>query len=205
MITFGHSRWLRDFTSNFTSADFWFLKHSCLWRSGLNAVSDYIDDFWAGGLQLNDDQTDLLGISWTLAEIRSPNRPPVRAYSSATELFGSLFIFGGLGQTLVTKDLILGDFWKYDPNGKYWAQIPVVASSGDGPVARYGHTLTSMGRIIYLFGGITSTGQTDELWSCDVSSAVFVEVLFSRVSCAPLMLQIHCSFRAIGPTILNMP
>ncbi len=107
---------------------------------------------------------DLATRTWR--EISPANRPSKRKGQAGTfdAREGQLFLFGGQD---VTGNL-LGDLWKLDPAQRTWTKI---APRGVQPSPRSGASLTYdyKGRL-WLFGGETSNGVTNELWIYDIAS-----------------------------------
>jgi len=100
---------------------------------------------------------DLSSNRWT--ERTGQLKPPAREhYGMAFDAVrGRLVLFGGSGNGL------LNDTWEYDPRSGSWQQ-PVIA--GDAPSPRHRHETALAGDpgTIFFFGGLTSSGATNELW-----------------------------------------
>lgn len=107
---------------------------------------------------------DLMTNTWR--DISPANRPSKRkgqagAFDAQQE---KLFLFGGQD----TAGNLLGDLWELDLAKRTWMKI---ASSGTQPSARSNASLTYDydGRL-WLFGGETNNGATNELWMYDIAS-----------------------------------
>jgi hypothetical protein len=51
-----------------------------------------------------------------------------------------------------------------------------MCSSGSIPAGRYGHSLNAVDSLLYLFGGITSAGQSSELWTFDQTNCIWTQI-----------------------------
>ena len=107
---------------------------------------------------------DLTTRAWR--EISPANRPPKRKGQAGTfdARQGKIFLFGG--QDVAGN--LLGDLWELDPAKRTWTKI---TPSGAQPSPRSNATLTYdyNGRL-WLFGGETGSGATNELWMYDIAS-----------------------------------
>lgn len=95
----------------------------------------------------------------------SPNGeiPSPRSTFAGCNAMGSGFmIFGGTGAS------IYNDLYYYDLNSNYWKNL-IPSSLPSGRFA----SCMSIGKYLYLHGGITSTGVTDEVWVYDFYSNSF--------------------------------
>jgi N-acetylneuraminic acid mutarotase len=113
------------------------------------------------------DDTFMLNLSTNTWEDISPaNRPSKRKGQAGTfdARQGKFFLFGG--QDVAGK--LLGDFWGLDPAKRIWTKI---TPSGVQPTPRSGASLTydHHGRL-WLFGGETGNGLTNEMWMYDITS-----------------------------------
>jgi hypothetical protein len=70
------------------------------------------------------------------------------AYSSAKE---SIYIYGGISCLTDLKEGLKQYFYQFEDGA--WKEIKPVSLYS--PVPRYGHTLTSAGNNLYLFGGVS--------------------------------------------------
>ncbi len=66
-----------------------------------------------------------------------------------------MYIFGGRGAPPTST--LLGDFWVYQPDARYWNALSPVGATGVLPIARVSHTLTSVSALssLFMFGGVT--------------------------------------------------
>ncbi|KAL9224976.1 hypothetical protein vseg_000950 [Gypsophila vaccaria] len=106
---------------------------------------------WDGKKWLSDVYIlDTISLEWTELSI-SGTVPPARCGHSATMVEKRLLVYGGRGSSG-----IMGDLWalkgiiseENEPPG--WTQLKL---PGQAPSARCGHTITSRGHYLLLFGG----------------------------------------------------
>ncbi len=76
--------------------------------------------------------------------------PPARSGHKAIEYNGKMYVFFGEGDSGV-----LGDIWEYDPDTKEWIQIN--PGSTINPPARFDHSATVYGNMVWIVGGINSS------------------------------------------------
>ena len=76
------------------------------------------------------------------------------AHSMVTTTDGSVWMFGGMN-----LQVRLASLHKLDVETQEWTEI---TTSGEGPSARAGHGMVSVGSDIYLFGGTISQGERGE-------------------------------------------
>jgi hypothetical protein len=87
------------------------------------------------------------GSQWSIVSpASSPSHPTLRDDTAMATLDGKAILFGGLESLGSAGTSVLGDTWQWD--GAAWTQLQVA-----GPSARYGHTMTTAGGKIVLFGG----------------------------------------------------
>lgn len=98
---------------------------------------------------------------WTPVEPVN-NPPPARKNHSAVALGEKMYILFGEG----TQGSLLQDIWVYDPLSKEWQEQ--VVNSVSKPDARTGHSTVVMYGQIFSYGGKTTTGVVNDLWSLDV-------------------------------------
>jgi hypothetical protein len=113
------------------------------------------------------DDTFILDLTTNTWEDISPaNRPAKRKGQAGTfdARQGKIFLFGGQD----VPGNLLGDLWELDPAKRTWTKIN---STGVQPSPRSGASLTYdyKGRL-WLFGGETNKGLTNELWRYDIVS-----------------------------------
>ncbi|CAG0929857.1 hypothetical protein TFLX_01437 [Thermoflexales bacterium] len=107
---------------------------------------------------------DLTTNTWE--EISPVNRPSKRKGQAGAfdARQGKLFLFGG--QDVAGN--LMGDLWELDPAKRIWTKIP---PSRVQPSPRSGASLTyDFNRRLWLFGGETNNGMTNELWMYDIAS-----------------------------------
>ena len=98
---------------------------------------------------------------WTLVP-HVGNVPSARRLGALSGYGTQLFLFGGRD----SSDEPLSDLWVFSISRSVWTDFSVtsVTTSGTIPSARAGHSLTLLNRKLYLFGGETESGKSNELW-----------------------------------------
>lgn len=83
-----------------------------------------------------------------------------------------MFIQGGYRDDVITDScaVVNVDHWK-------WFQ-PRVRNDAPGPAPRTGHSLIAVRESIFLFGGLTEKGLSNELWVLDLDSLAWSQVIF---------------------------
>ncbi|KAE8645964.1 hypothetical protein Csa_023882, partial [Cucumis sativus] len=119
--------------------DFWVLDTGKVWG-------------WDGKKWLSDVYVlDTMSLEWTELSV-SGSLPPPRCGHTATMLEKRLLVYGGRGG----GGPILGDLWalkgliEEENESPGWTQLKL---PGQGPSPRCGHTITSSGHYLLLFGG----------------------------------------------------
>lgn len=138
---------------------------SCFVFGGQDSYGNILNDFWLATLTMDADDIDVAGIAWSVIAIASASKPVGRLHSAMAAQSGQLYMFGGLGVSQGATENILNDMWQYNPLTREWIPITAPSSTGQPPVARYGHSLSSDGKLIYMFAGVMANGQGDELWT----------------------------------------
>ena len=93
------------------------------------------------------------------------NSPRGRFGHTAHNINGKMTVFFGKQ----INGQLLSDIWEYDPNNKIWRQRN---SNGTSPTARHGHASAYLPNEnkVYVFGGETNQGRTNDLYSYDLSN-----------------------------------
>jgi N-acetylneuraminic acid mutarotase len=76
--------------------------------------------------------------------------PPSRTNHAAAAIGKNMYIFGGNNNNEEGKYQVLDDFNMLDTHTMTWCRLK---TTGSAPCARSGHTLTAIGKKLYLFGG----------------------------------------------------
>src|SRR4030067_454284 len=97
------------------------------------------------------------------------NPPPARKNHSAVALGEKMYILFGEG----AQGGLLQDIWVYDPLSKEWQEQ--VVNSVSKPAARTGHSTVVMYGQIFTYGGKTTTGVVNDLWSFDLRSKTWTQ------------------------------
>ena len=146
---------------------------------GMGAQGLVLGDTWTGVIVVTS-ATNIDTLQWVSPTILSPFSPLPRAYHSASGAQGSVYMFGGCGNGVGSTLPIYGDLWRFTPALATWTQL---FPSGAIPTPRYAHTvltfstpyLSSTGKLLYqsmyyIFGGITTQGTVNELWTYNVNT-----------------------------------
>lgn len=103
---------------------------------------------------------DLETEKWEAVQI-SGKAPEPRSGAASTAIGDRLGLFGGEGESELYADLYI-----YDNISGEWSQI-----AADGlPSARKHACMSSYYPYLYLFGGITQNGYSDEVWKIDIKN-----------------------------------
>lgn len=97
------------------------------------------------------------------------NPPPARKNHSAVALGEKMYILFGEG----SQGSPLQDIWVYDPLSKEWQEQ--IVSSVSKPDARTGHSTVVMYGQIFIYGGKTTTGVVNDLWSFELRSRTWTQ------------------------------
>ncbi|MDD3741665.1 MAG: kelch repeat-containing protein [Bacteroidales bacterium] len=93
--------------------------------------------------------------------------PPARHGHKAIVKDGKMYVFFGKGNSSA-----LDDIWQYNPATKEWTQI--IPSSTTNPVARYDHTATLVGNMVWIMGGLdNSENLLNALWASNFTSNIW--------------------------------
>jgi hypothetical protein len=92
--------------------------------------------------------------------------PPGRSDFSHVKIGNNIVIYGGIG-----LEGILGDIYTLNIQKRVWNQVTFNSASKPSP--RKGACMVSIGYFIFIFGGITDAGYTNELWKFDIDSKEF--------------------------------
>ena len=108
------------------------------------------------------------GRHWTKVEPAGHTPPP--RYSHAGALVADTFYVSG-GER---SGYAFGDLWSYDIKAASWS---FVLTHGIAPLARYDHTLTTMGSSLVMAGGRNAAGEVfSDLWLFDVATKVWSSI-----------------------------
>ena len=112
---------------------------------------------------------DLDTQKWNALKVSS-KQPEARSYFSSTVAGNNIIIYGG-----ESANELLGDAYIFDYNSRAWTQTEF--TSGIQPAARKGSCISLYNKTLFIFGGMTDLGYSNELWSLDIPSRVvsFIE------------------------------
>lgn len=95
---------------------------------------------------------------WSLPETLGTAPPPLCAHQMCAHA-SSLFLFGGRASA-AHASAASADLFRLATSTLTWEQLPAVAAPGaSAPIGRWGHTLTSAGSRLFLFGGQSQAGE----------------------------------------------
>ncbi|KAM0928348.1 hypothetical protein ACQ4PT_002423 [Festuca glaucescens] len=160
---------------------------------------------WDGKKWLSDVYVmDTMSLEWTELAIAG-SAPPPRCGHSATMIEKRLLVFGGRGGT----GPIMGDLWalkgvtEEDNEAPGWTQLKL---PGQSPSARCGHSVTSGGPYLLLFGGHGTGGwlsRYDVYYNeCVILDRVSVQWKRLPTSNEPPPPRAYHSMTCIGPRFL---
>ena len=77
-----------------------------------------------------------------------------------------LIVFGGAGpEPVKSRDRLLGDLWSLELDTNKWRPLRQL---GDSPSARSNHAMVIIDSDVYIYGGITETGTSSELFCYNI-------------------------------------
>jgi N-acetylneuraminic acid mutarotase len=116
-----------------------------------------LDDTWA---------LDLIAKVWQ--NVSPATHPAARSQHTATfdEIHHRFILFGGLDAT----GQISNEQWSFDPSALVWKRFGTIDASNPAPRSGSAIVYEPITHIIYLFGGKTFSGATNEVWSLDPSN-----------------------------------
>jgi len=93
------------------------------------------------------------------------NTPPAPRHGhKAIAKNGKMYVFFGKQYSCAFDDI-----WQYDPQTKEWAQITPISTNN--PVARYDHTATLVGDMVWIMGGIDNgENPLNDIWAYNFTS-----------------------------------
>lgn len=96
--------------------------------------------------------------TWETVRIKG-QVPEPRAGAASTSIGDRMYVFGGEGDEVIFSDLFI-----YDDIHEEWSQAP----APNLPSARAYACMSSYYPYLFIFGGITVNGYTDEVWCIDI-------------------------------------
>lgn len=83
--------------------------------------------------------------------------PPALYGHKCSMIGGEIAVFGGM----LLGDQLSNQFWLYNVQSRSWRTI---SQRNSGPSARNNHGMVAVGYQVFVFGGETSTGPSNDLW-----------------------------------------
>lgn len=102
------------------------------------------------------------GVAWSLPPVTG-SIPSARRSHTLTHSNGKLYLFGGSG----TSGTKMSDCYRLDVSTLVWTSL---ATSGDVPTGRDGHTATILDEKLYIFGGADNSGRLNDVRILDLAS-----------------------------------
>jgi hypothetical protein len=116
---------------------------------------------------------DLESEEWEPVSIQSTVSPTPRSEFAHVKDKDSFIIFGGEGDTG-----LLNDLYMFNIKNKEWKILQV--SSAISPTPRRASCLATSYDELYIFGGYSETGYTDELWRYSLISNKYEKIIYSN-------------------------
>jgi hypothetical protein len=69
---------------------------------------------------------------------------------------------------------VSAELWRFSTSTRGWERADSTVANGDGPSGRSGHVMTSVGLDLWVYGGLTDSGEDV---SCNTRDAAAVTVL----------------------------
>jgi hypothetical protein len=143
-----------------------------LWVFGGATRSDYVNPGCSNELW----RLCLATLEWTRIEVPSDSVAPSARYDHVMTSVGlDLWLHGGS----TDSDSTNAELWRFDTSTLRWETVDSTTANGVAPSGRFGHVMTSVGRDLWLHGGMTDgirEGGLDDsddsatLWRFDTST-----------------------------------
>ena len=112
----------------------------------------------ASGLSNETWKFEAQTATWTQLHLAAGGKAPTpRARHASAAVGATIYLFGG-----DTGSVLSNELWKFDTLQVGWQQE--VLFTGQTPSARHGHSMVSVQSELYIFGGDTDSGVSNELW-----------------------------------------
>ena len=141
-----------------------------------------------------DSPTWLLLDAATAGVQGSPPSP--RSRFDITALSGFVYVFGGWTATGHAND-----FFRYDTRRLTWTELSASSGvTGDPPSPRYFFGITGLGSSVYIFGGMTVTGPSNEIFMFEQAAMRWTKLVASGAVPSPRFSSTFC---ALGGTLYS--
>ena len=121
--------------------------------------------------------------------------PAARMSHAMTSIGAKLLLFGGCVPS--TGGLLSSDeLWQYDTITRAWSFLNANIS-GSVPSARFGHATTAIGTRLFVFGGETASGFSDEFWHYDI-----IEMKWRLLSAGSPRARSNFAMTSVTSTVL---
>jgi hypothetical protein len=101
---------------------------------------------------------------WTQIQCTGALPPGRIGHTVTVSDSGMVYLWGGVNETLDEGSKYLDDFYRYDPNARHWALIPL---TGEKPGGRAFHSAVLYKGLKVVFGGCYGRGRFNEIHSID--------------------------------------
>ena len=138
---------------------------------------------------------DLKLNKWSVAEVKSVERPMARIGNASCVVNHKLYVFGGR-TGIEMGEGSLNDLYEYDTETNIWNQLKPNLISNENPPPRSYHTMTSLKNKLYVFGGCSADhGRLNDLFEFDLTQNKWKQ-LKSDDRIAPRGGSSLCSFES---------
>jgi N-acetylneuraminic acid mutarotase len=110
---------------------------------------------------------DLKTETWSTLTTKSTQNPSPRSEFAHARVGEILIIYGG-----VSNNILLGDMHYFNLRTLEWRAVEV--KSTNNPINRKGSCMAAAGDTIFIFGGITNQGYSNELWIFDTGKSTYI-------------------------------
>ena len=131
-----------------------------------------------GGLTESDGYSNQLfqfseDVGWAdLTPDASGQLPKARSRHGFAPNDGALYVFGA-----ISDEGRLNDVFRFSVKDVSWARLDTVPQvSGSVPSERYGHALAQLDGLVYMFGGTTSSGRSNDFAKWDQSTWTWTSI-----------------------------
>ncbi|CAG9310157.1 unnamed protein product [Blepharisma stoltei] len=156
--------------------------HTSLWIfGGINSDKKYLNDMWKFELETN---------TWAKLSTTG-DKPPARARHGSCSSADTYVIFGG-----INDDGYLNDMYEYTVLANTWREV--TTSSSKYPTERHGVCMAQADSFIYIFGGHTMSGYSNELWRFDTIDNSYVLLDDGLSEQVPKLAYTKCFIRNIN-------
>lgn len=104
---------------------------------------------------------------WGVCEPKNPEKEPSPINAASVAAIGdSMYVFGGRSGITMGEGST-NDMYSFNTQTKQWSKL---TTTGDVPLARSYHAMTTLGSSLFVFGGCSDKGRMNDLHSFDVAT-----------------------------------